>query len=421
MVEGKEPTKCCAAGNGSSQVVMRTDEDTGASSTVKKRVLRGRGTVPKEILEDEFLNGMIGQLPKHYTFEIHKTVWRVREAKSRRVALQFPEGLLLFAPLIASILEKSCNVTCVLLGDVTYGACCVDDWAARALGADFLVHYGHSCLISIRDCVVPNMMYVFVEIRVDVAHVCDTIRALIPKDKKVVLSATIQFASCLRAAAEELTKTHFASPPVVPQAKPLSSGEVLGCTSPKVPSCDSNSADTLIFLADGRFHMESLMIHNPHLQSYLYNPYTKELTSESYDHVRMKSNRLDQIAKARSCTQWGVILGTLGHQGSPAVLTRVEKILQSRGLDYVVVLLSEIFPMKLQLFEGVGAWVQISCPRLSIDWGMHFSTPLLTPFELEVCMGTAVMPSVYPMDWYAKDGGPWAVYTDKSPSIDAVS
>jgi len=32
------------------------------------------------------------------------------------------------------------------MGDVTYGACCVDDFTAKALGADFLIHYGHSCL-----------------------------------------------------------------------------------------------------------------------------------------------------------------------------------------------------------------------------------------------------------------------------------
>ena len=34
----------------------------------------------------------------------------------------------------------------MVMGDVTYGACCVDDFTARALGADFLVHYGLSCL-----------------------------------------------------------------------------------------------------------------------------------------------------------------------------------------------------------------------------------------------------------------------------------
>jgi len=32
------------------------------------------------------------------------------------------------------------------MGDVTYGACCVDDFTARALNVDLLVHYGHSCL-----------------------------------------------------------------------------------------------------------------------------------------------------------------------------------------------------------------------------------------------------------------------------------
>ena len=32
------------------------------------------------------------------------------------------------------------------MGDVTYGACCIDDFTAVALGCDLLVHYGHSCL-----------------------------------------------------------------------------------------------------------------------------------------------------------------------------------------------------------------------------------------------------------------------------------
>ena len=34
----------------------------------------------------------------------------------------------------------------VIMGDVTYGACCVDDFTAKALGCDLMVHYGHSCL-----------------------------------------------------------------------------------------------------------------------------------------------------------------------------------------------------------------------------------------------------------------------------------
>jgi 2-(3-amino-3-carboxypropyl)histidine synthase len=37
----------------------------------------------------------------------------------------------------------------IVMGDVTYGACCVDDFSAAALAADLLVHYGHSCLVPV--------------------------------------------------------------------------------------------------------------------------------------------------------------------------------------------------------------------------------------------------------------------------------
>lgn len=55
-------------------------------------------------------------------------------------------------------------------GQVTYGACCVDDLTAIALGADFMVHYGHSCLVPI-DITTIKMLYVFVDISIDVDHV----------------------------------------------------------------------------------------------------------------------------------------------------------------------------------------------------------------------------------------------------------
>jgi hypothetical protein len=45
-------------------------------------------------------------LPSNYNFEIHKTIWRLRECKASKVALQFPEGLLMYACVIADIIEK---------------------------------------------------------------------------------------------------------------------------------------------------------------------------------------------------------------------------------------------------------------------------------------------------------------------------
>ena len=65
------------------------------------------------------------------------------------MSLQFPEGLLMFSTMISDILTEFCDIECLILGDVTYGACCVDDLASKALGCKFIIHYGHSCLVSI--------------------------------------------------------------------------------------------------------------------------------------------------------------------------------------------------------------------------------------------------------------------------------
>ena len=131
--------------------------------------------IPGDILENPDLNSAISVLPSNYNFEIHKTIWRIRQNESKRVALQFPEGLLMFACTIADIVEKFSGAETIIMGDVTYGACCVDDFTARALGADMMVHYGHSCLVPINTTSI-KMLYVFVDIKIDNQHVIDTIR-----------------------------------------------------------------------------------------------------------------------------------------------------------------------------------------------------------------------------------------------------
>lgn len=179
----------------------------------------------------------------------------------------------------------------------------------------------------------------------------------------------------------------------VPQAKPLSPGEVLGCTSPVLPP----GVDALIFVADGRFHLEvrcrdaiflaaglvlsppvlgpssstsstsstsssstssspplffscqSVMIHNPTVPAFRYDPYSKRMTRESYDTEAMRSIRKDAIDRAAHARKFGLILGTLGRQGNPKILERLEARLKAAGREYFVLLLSEIFPAKVRL------------------------------------------------------------------------
>ncbi len=208
------------------------------------------------------------------------------------------------------------------------------------------------------------------------------------------------------------------------------------------------------YLGDGRFHLESIMIANPDVPAFRYDPYSKKLTRERYDHVEMRTVRDEAVQTARrsitahasqlqtttpvpspssssSPPMWGVILGTLGRQGSFKQLRAITQQLAGAPapIPYMPILLSELSPAKLALFDPhLAAFVQTSCPRLSIDWGYAFQRPLLSPYETAVAVGKAAgwmaagegdsrerarKGGMYPMDFYSA-GSPWAVARTKA-------
>ncbi|TDL29440.1 diphthamide synthesis protein [Rickenella mellea] len=480
--------------------------------------------IPIDILEDNSLRAAIAQLPSNYSFEIHKTIHQIRKNGAKMVALQMPEGLQLFACTIADIIEQFTTASTVIMGDVTYGACCIDDYTAMALGCDMLVHYGHSCLVPINTMTIKTL-YIFVEISIDTIHLAQTVRLNLPDDRqtfehhllssedersrvttgsrlgagrhfkidsshptyisdddslaksptrasirptRLALVSTIQFVAALQRLKDELSKDHTTDDTtnsgengdgiaehhasvgsqcsfwtgkyeaIIPRSKPLSPGEILGCTAPQLADVDS-----LIYLGDGRFHLESIMIANPSVPAFRYDPYSKKLTRERYNHHEMSAIRHDAIQTARASIHkfsltgteankttahapvWGLILGTLGRQGSVRQLQAITHQLDASQtpIPYVKILLSELSPAKLALFNPhISTFVQTACPRLSIDWGYAFDKPLLSPYETSVAVGQSKAgifgygnngdlkkkDGTYPMDFY-EASSPWAV------------
>ncbi|KXL48886.1 hypothetical protein M433DRAFT_62859 [Acidomyces richmondensis BFW] len=402
------------AGEGTANAGTSTEQNLEESGSIqvasRRRPPRALNNVPDDILHDAAINEAIALLPKNYNFEIHKTIHRIRSSGSKRVALQMPEGLLMFATTISDILSQFCpGASTIIMGDVTYGACCIDDYTARALGCDLLVHYAHSCLIPVNVTQIKTL-YVFVDIQIDVEHFLATIERNFKAGSTIAMMGTIQFNATLHGTASQLRDAGFNV--IIPQITPLSKGEILGCTSPHLSK--EQNVDLMLYLGDGRFHLESAMIHNPSVPAYRYDPYSRRLTHETYDHGQLLSDRSHAVQQARQARKWGLILGSLGRQGNPRTLTLIENHLRAQGIAWINLLLSEIFPGKLAMMSDVECWVQVACPRLSIDWGYAFPRPLLTPYEALVALGgreawedkreTGDRVGLYPMDYYGKDG-----------------
>ena len=191
------------------------------------------------------------------------------------------------------------------------------------------------------------------------------------------------------------------------------------------------------------------MIANPNVPAFRYDPYSKKLTRERYNHSEMHALRDQAVQSARSSiiaadssldlqpsssmsAMWGVVLGTLGRQGNLNQFRAITDQLSNGAvtMPHVPILLSELSPAKLALFGPyISTFVQTSCPRLSIDWGYAFDRPLLSPYECAVALGRAkgwideseavaqelhqgerskIGGGAYPMDFY-ESGSLWAL------------
>ena len=161
--------------------------------------------IPLDILNDPNLARAIKPLPANYSLKSTKPSGGFAMETSLDSRCSF-RRLLLYATTLADIFKTFVPSIrdVVILGDVTYGACCVDDYAATALGCDFLVHYGHSCLVpvSMTTC---KTLYVFVDILFDEEHLVQSIRKNFPnRTDKIALAGTIQFASAIGKVREAL-------------------------------------------------------------------------------------------------------------------------------------------------------------------------------------------------------------------------
>ena len=71
-------------------------------------------------------------------------------------------------------------------------------------------------------------------------------------------------------------------------------------------------------------------------------------------------------------------------------------------------MLNEITQNKIINYNKCECFIQIACPRLSIDWSDQFSKPMLTPYEIFLALEQEKLENdVYKMNNYSNDTGEW--------------
>eukprot|EP00514_Thraustochytrium_sp_LLF1b_P013660 CAMPEP_0184547538 /NCGR_PEP_ID=MMETSP0199_2-20130426/5633_1 /TAXON_ID=1112570 /ORGANISM="Thraustochytrium sp., Strain LLF1b" /LENGTH=508 /DNA_ID=CAMNT_0026942045 /DNA_START=50 /DNA_END=1579 /DNA_ORIENTATION=+ len=343
-------------------------------------------------------------------FETRKTAELAAEHGFARIALQMPDELIPLAwELVTSIKRELVRVGAeadvFVLGDTSFGSCCVDDVAGQHYNADLIVHYGVSCLSEPSRTPVH---FVFGRLELEVEAAAQAIaNALSDTTKTVMLFrdvrldyATDALVKALKAqGVENVVAPHLRGgfQPSQPKDQPLEEqilerGTVLGhqVEWPETDPEHDQPEIAIVYIGSEGPHVAQVALKWGHLASQvlLYDNNTARVVDASSRGSALLRKRFVKIQHAKDAQIYGLLVGTMGVRGYEKVLAHLTKMIADAGKKSYTFLMGKINPNKLANFAStVDAYVLVACPLNSLLDSKEVFTPVVTPLELEIALG----------------------------------
>ena len=317
---------------------------------------------------------------KGFDFEEERIKQEITKLGAKRVLLQLPEGLKPEGPTLAKIIEKT-GALPIISADPCYGACDLATAEAERLGIDLIVHFGHAKLVKHEQ--VPTV-YVEARATVTVAEVLEKAVPLMSKYSKIGLATTVQHVQTLDEARELLVRA--GKTVVVGDAGRANySGQVLGCDYSNVKSV-ANDVEAFLFIGGGRFHALGIALSTSK-PTIIADPYENRAYSIDEEAQMVIKQRWACIEEAGRAKTFGVLVGLKLGQKRLEEALKIKEIAEKHGKTVFLFAIKEILPEVLMEFPSVEAYVNTTCPRVSLEASSKFLKPVLTVNEFMVVAG----------------------------------
>jgi 2-(3-amino-3-carboxypropyl)histidine synthase len=317
---------------------------------------------------------------KGFDFEEERVKQEILKLGAKRVFVQLPEGLKPEGPRLAKIIEKS-GALAILSADPCYGACDIATAEAESMGAELIVHFGHTKLVKHEQ--IPT---VYVEARATVA-VDEAVEKAVPllsEWRMIGLATTVQHLQALDRAREILVRA--GKTVVIGDAGRMSyPGQVSGCDYSNVKSIAQN-VDAFVFMGGGCFHALGIALATSK-PTIIADPYEKRAHSIDNEAKKILKQRWACIEEAEHAKTFGVLIGLKPGQKHFDEALKVKEAIEKSGKAACLLAVKEILPEVLMEFPTIDAYVNTACPRISLDAASKFRKPVLTVPEFRVVSG----------------------------------
>lgn len=359
------------------------------------------------------------------TYEIERTVREIREGRWKRIALQFPDHMLTDAPKVYEqlarglrkaretqkdipkdvepkvALEEDINAKLrstalsdgteteeklFILGDTSYGACCVDEVAAEHVDADAIVHYGRSCLSPASRLPV---IYVFTEKPLDLDLLVSSFQQTYEeKDSEVILMADIPYSHHVPLLHDRLKEAGYTN---------MFATEIQHNPSSPLPNRTTPSESKESLQGYALFHISDppasllLTLSSRVASIHIYptaNSTSMPPTADSADRATSMSlrRRYALLTSLSTTPVFGILINTLSVKNYMHILSHVQQQITAASKKYYTFVVGKVNAAKVANFSEVGGWVVIGCWESSLIESKDFWRPMITPWELGIAL-----------------------------------
>jgi len=317
---------------------------------------------------------------ERFDFEEERIKQEITKLGAKRVLIQLPEGLKPEGPRLAKIVGKT-GALPIVSADPCYGACDLATAEAEGLGVDLIIHYGHAKLLKYER--VPT---IYVEARATI-KVDDAVEKALPMLEewhRIGLATTIQHVQTLDNVKEILL--HAEKTVIIGDAGRVNyPGQVIGCDYSNAKSI-AKDVEAFLFVGGGRFHALGVALSTSK-RTIVADPYEKRAYSLDEEVRKILKQRWASIEEAKKAKNFAVLVGLkLGQKRLEEALSIKERLGKS-GKTVHLLAVRNIIPETLMNFPTVDAYVNTTCPRISLDDASKFRKPVLTMNETLVVVG----------------------------------
>lgn len=365
------------------------------------------------------------------TYDIDRTLKEIRQARYKRIALQFPDDMLPDAPRVFQLLSRGLNTRDVadtnesngeqsqgngtdvtadanglsqgvsqlnmeakdpapklyILADTSYGTCCVDEVAAEHVDADVVVHYGRSCLSPTARLPV---IYVFTHKPLSLDPVVRAFKETYPDPTtKVILAADVTYNDHVPSLYSRLAEEGYTN---------LFATELLHNPSSAIPNRtvpDSVRESSETLSEWQLFHISdpptALLLTLASRVASIYIYPTNDIANENVKPVPASTaatlrRRYAILTSLSTVPIFGILVNTLSVKNYLHIVDHVRERIAAAGKKSYLFVVGKLNAAKVANFSEIGGWVVIGCWESSLVDSKDFWKPVITPFELELTL-----------------------------------